>query len=138
MRFLVEAAEKRLASGLAEPAALERAALYSGGVARDFFRLLREAAFNAEGLRRTTIEDRVMESVVKHARTELQYGLYEADLRALERVRATHDLPAVEQVHLLDQSWVLELNGEELWFEVNPLLWAKLARRAADAATPLG
>ncbi len=138
VRFLVEAAGKRLAPGLAAPAALERAALYSGGVARDFFRLLREAAINAEGLKRATIDDRVMESVVKHARTELQYGLYEKDLVALESVRATHDLPAVEQVHLLDQSWVLELNGEELWFEVNPLLWAKLARRAAEAGRTLG
>jgi hypothetical protein len=138
IRFLVEAANKRLAPGLAEVAALERAALYSGGVARDFFRLLREAAFNADGLKRHTIDGRVMESVVKHARTELQYGLYEADLIALEQVRATHDLPAVEQVHLLDQSWVLELNGEELWFEVNPLLWAKLTRRAGSAGRPLG
>jgi hypothetical protein len=129
----VEAAGKRLAPGLAEPAALERAALYSGGVARDFFRLLREAAFNAEGLKRAVIDERVMESVIKHARTELQYGLYEADLAALDNVRHTHDLGGVEEVHLLDQSWVLELNGEELWFEVNPLLWAKLARRAADA-----
>jgi KAP family P-loop domain len=138
IRFLVEAANKRLTPGLAEPAALERAALYSGGVARDFFRMLREAAFNAEGLKRPTIDDRVMESVVKHAKTELQYGLYDADLTALERVRVTHDLPAVEQIHFLDQSWVLELNGEELWFEVNPLLWAKLARRAADAGHAAG
>jgi hypothetical protein len=133
VRFLVEAAGKRLAPGLAELAALEKAALYSGGVARDFFRLLREAAFNADGLKRAVIDERVMDSVIKHARTELQYGLYEADLAALDSVRHTHDLGGVEEVHLLDQSWVLELNGEELWFEVNPLLWAKLARRAADA-----
>ena len=116
----------RVEPGLFTQKAVDAAALHSGGVARDFIHLLRQAALSAivDGLDKVDAD--VMATAINKSSVEMSYGLYPNDLVALTGVRKRHDLPDKGTSTYLDRSLVLEYNGEKLWFEVNPLLWKKL------------
>ncbi len=123
--FFEEVLAGRLEPGLVEPGALEVAALYSGGVIRDFLQLLREATLWSlrDGLDRITAE--IMEEVVGEERRKLSYALYPDVLSDLSEIHDTHQIHR-DHLRYLDVSWVLECYNGGLWYEVAPILWRLL------------
>ena len=115
---------------MASDETLALAALYSGGVAREFFHLLREAALLGIVESAARVDRNLVERAIREARVRLQYGLYPSDHQALVAVHKTHQLASAPQAAYLDRSIVLEYNHDELWYEVTPLLWPLLAEWA--------
>ena len=124
--FFQAVLDRRVAKGLVGNGALDMAVLYSGGVLRDLFHLLREAALRAafDGLDQVSAE--VMEEAVQDARIKWSAGIYPEDRKALAAIRQSRELASPEQTRYLDISWVLECYNGELWYDVNPLLWKLL------------
>jgi len=115
--------------------AVRLAALYSGGVPRDFIHLLRQAVYLALTYEADKVDIQIMEDALRDARVHMSYGIYPPDFKALLQVHQSKKLPSGEQGPYLDRSWVLEYNGSDLWFDVNPLLWSLLSEPPNDVAT---
>jgi hypothetical protein len=123
--------DHRVEPQLVNDEALRLAAVYSGGVLRDCFHLLREAIDIAVHNELDTLTAVVMKNAVKQARLRESAGLYENDYTTLTEVHRSNALPNPEHARYLDQSRVLERYNDGVWFEVNPLLWKVLGDRAS-------
>lgn len=117
---------QRLEPHLIEPEAIRLAALYAGGVLRDFFRLLREGVMLAQYNELPLLDPVMLRYALKDARLNEAIGLYDADYEALASVHRTNRLPTAEDRRYLDLSLVIECHNGEPWFEANPLLWSAL------------
>jgi hypothetical protein len=134
MGFFHELLRHRVAPGLFDDESVRLAAIYSGGVLRDFFHLLREAILIARHNELDTVDAMTMREAVRDAQFRESAGLYRPDYEVFLDVHRTHSLRGAEHRHYLDESRVLECYNDEVWFEVTPLLWSLLERRARDAA----
>lgn len=126
--WMVQLARTRVPVAQAPDEALAVAALYSGGVARDMFHILREAALNALMRDLPAISKAHVDRAVHDHRVKLQYGIYPADWELLRSIRGGHQLPSMDAAALLDRSVVLEYNHDDLWFDVTPALWPLLEK----------
>lgn len=131
--FFLDLLRHRVAPGLFDEESVRLAAIYSGGVLRDFFHLLRGGILIARYNDLDTVDAMTMRETVRDARFRESAGLYGPDFGVLLKVHETHRLPGEEDRRYLDQSRVLECYNDAVWFEVNPLLWALLGERARDA-----
>lgn len=120
--FFREVVANRVEPDIIAPDALELALLYSGGVLRDFFHMLREAVFRAvqDELDQVTLE--AMEEAIGDIRRKWSYGIYPPDKEALRTILERFELQNEEQTVFLDRSWVLECENASVWYAVNPLL----------------
>lgn len=108
--------------------AIEQAAVYSGGVLREFFNLLRTAAVRAHyAYQEATVSSITFTDVVHDARIALARALYPSDYEALRAIRQRHALSGPSELKYMQASLVIEFNHQGVWFEVNPLLWEGLA-----------
>lgn len=125
----------RVAPGLFDDAAVRLAAVYSGGVLRDFFHLLRESILIAQYNDLDMVDGVTMRETVRDARFRDSAGLYAPDWEALLHVHRTHSFRSAEDRHYLDEGRVLECYNDVVWFSVQPLLWKLLEDRAKSPAT---
>jgi hypothetical protein len=127
--FFLKALARRVRLDLFEADVIREAVMYSGGVLREFFRLLGTAV----GFARDKTLDRVdmlsMTATIQEERLRESMGLYHPQWQALLYVHKAHDLGKPEDRVLLDQSRVLECRNDSVFFEVNPLLWSPLGQR---------
>lgn len=123
--FFERVLDLRVRPGLFEQPAWELAVLYSGGVIRDFFHLLRESCLWAlhEGLE--TIPVDLMEDVVAEERRKWSYAIFPATREILKGIRQSHQIQP-EDTWCLNASYALEIHNGDIWYEVNPLLWRLL------------
>lgn len=124
--------QHRVEAGVIEPEAVRLAAIYAGGVLRDFFRLLRDgidiADYNQAGILTATF----LRYAIKNAQRVETMGLYSADYAALAHVHRTNELRTPADRKYLDQARILECHNGSVWFEASPLLWSFLKGRADD------
>lgn len=124
--FLDAVLRSRLAPGLFDHEAVRKAGVYSGGVLRTFFRLLRAAAQLAMDNSLTTVDARVMRVAIKEVRLTETMSLRDAHYRALASVHRTNQIDGVADGSYLDDSYVIECYNDKVWYEANPLLWLLL------------
>lgn len=124
--YFVELVHRRVVPALIERDAIVRAAVYSGGVLRSFFYLLREAFNLADYNGFTSVEAMVMDEVVRDARRKESAGVHSNVREVLRHVHRTNLLRNEDDRRYLDQSRVLECYNGETWFEANPILWSLL------------
>ena len=122
----------RIEEGLIDTEAVRLSAIYSGGVLRDFFRLLRDAILIAEHREEEKLTATLLRYAVKNAQRAETMGLYSPDYEALAHVHRTNQLRSPADRAYLDQARVLECFNGSVWFEVSPLLWPFLKDRAND------
>jgi hypothetical protein len=113
--------------------AIRLAALYSGGVLRECFHLLREGIRLARYNKLDVLDEELMRYAIEDARLRDSAGLYAPDYEALAYVHQNNNLRTQEDRRLLDTSRVLECYNGSVWFETSPLLWQLLGERASRA-----
>jgi len=120
--FFEKVLRPRVEPGLFSPEAVRLAAIYSGGVLRNFFHLLRSAIELAEVNALDSVDARVMKAAIKTVRLHESMSLHEPQYTVLARVHQTNQLPGGDGKYL-DQGWVIECFNDKVWYEANPLLW---------------
>lgn len=131
--FFETLVHQRVNDGLIDPEAIRLAALYSGGVLRDFFHLLREGIRLARYNKLDVLDPELMTYAVEDARLRDSAGLYASDYEALTEIHQKNALRTDADRRYLDTSRVLECFNGSVWFEVAPLLWPLLGERASHA-----
>jgi hypothetical protein len=121
----------RVADGLITREAIRLGALYSGGVLREFFHLLREGIRLSRYNKLDVLDEVLMRYAIDDARLRDSAGLYAPDYEALAYVHKHNDLRTQGDRRYLDTSRVLECYNGSVWFETSPLLWQLLGERAA-------
>lgn len=131
--FFREILHRRAEPRLFDSEAVQLAVAYSGGVVRDYFRLLKEATAIAEQLGQGHVDAATLKSAIREERLRWTRTLDHEDYRALISVHRTHDRRDDDRHHrLLDLGLLLECYNDDTWYEAHPLLWASLERRARD------
>ncbi|MDC3952433.1 P-loop NTPase fold protein [Polyangium jinanense] len=115
--------DQRVARPLIDRAAIRLAAIYSGGVLRDFFRLLREGVLLATYNGLPALDGTVMRYAVEEERRKESVGMYAPDYDALVHVHRTNSLRSAADRRYLALSRVIEAFNGTVWFEANPVLW---------------
>lgn len=131
--FFEELVNHRVTEDLIAREAIRLSALYSGGVLRDFFHLLREGIRLARYNKLEVLDEELMRYAVEDARLRDSAGLYAPDYEALAHVHQHNDLRNQDDRRYLDTSRVLECYNGSVWFETSPLLWPLLGERASHA-----
>lgn len=119
----------RVEENLIAPEAIRLAAIYAGGVLRDFFHLLREGIRLARYNGLDVLDEEMMRYAVDDARFRESAGLYAPDYEALAFVHDTNELRTEADRRYLDTSRALECYNGAVWFEAAPVLWKLLQNR---------
>jgi hypothetical protein len=127
--FFRRALDQRIEPALIDDASARLAVIYSGGVLREFFRLLRSAASIARHNKLDMVDGRAVRAAVRDERRRETMGLYASDYEALQAIHHTHEMAKEEDRRYLDEARVLECYNDRTWYEVNPLLWKVLEAR---------
>ena len=127
--FFRQAVDRRVEPRLFDDAAVRLAAIYSGGVLREFFRLLRTAVRLALHNKLDTVSAQAVRGAVRDERRRESLGLLTPDYGALRAIHETHGLATDEDRRYLDEGRVLECYNDKTWYEVTPLLWKLLEPR---------
>jgi hypothetical protein len=130
--FFRQALDQRVEPRLFDDASVRLAAIYSGGVLREFFRLLRSAVSIARYNKLDMVDSRAVRAAVRDERRRETMGLYASDYEALLAIHRTHEMAKEEDRRYLDEARVLECYNDRTWYEVNPLLWKVLEARGAS------
>jgi hypothetical protein len=127
--FFRRALDQRVEPRLFDDAAVRLATIYSGGVLREFFRLLRTSVGLARYNDLDVVDDRAVRAAVRDERRRESMGLYAPDYQALLAVHQTHVMARDEDRRYLDESRVIECFNGDTWYEVNPMLWKVIEPR---------
>ncbi|MFO7567946.1 MAG: hypothetical protein R6X02_35220 [Enhygromyxa sp.] len=129
--------EQLAAQGVTAPAdplpetAVNRLAYYSGGLARDFIKLVRLAALEALDQGVDRVDDDIVDRVLREAREDKEYFMSSREIALPETVmndpdhRLPDDGPALE---LLVQRRLLAYPNETTWYFPHPLLTLALLK----------
>lgn len=129
--------EQLAAQGVAAPEdplpepVVDRLAHYSGGLARDFIKLVRLAALEALDQGVGQVDDAIVDRVLREAREDKEYFMSSREIALLEAVmtdpehRLPDDGPALE---LLVQRRLLAYPNETTWYFPHPLLTLALLK----------
>lgn len=120
---------------LPEPV-VDRLAYYSGGLARDFVKLVRLAALEAldQGVER--LDDAIVDRVLREAREDKEYFMSDREIELLEAVMTDpdHRLPGDGlALELLVQRRLLAYPNETTWYFPHPLLTLALLKPRAGS-----
>jgi len=127
--FFRAALDRRVEPRLFDDTAVRLAAIYSGGVLREFFRLLRTAVRLARHNRLDVVNAPAVRGAVRDERRRESMGLLTPDYDALRAIHETHGLASDDGRRYLDEGRVLECYNDKTWYEVTPLLWKLLEPR---------
>jgi len=124
--FFHAVVDQRVNPALIDREAVRLAAIYSGGVLRDFFRLMREGVSLTIYNRLPKLDAIVMRYAIDEERRRESIGMYALDYDALAYVHQTNALRTVEDRKYLLLSRVIEAFNGVVWFEANPVFWSVL------------
>jgi len=125
--FMKEIVSKRVSLELFEPDALEYIIDMSGGVVREFIRIIRDSAVRAITKNRDIIGKDIAVEVVNGLKNIYQAQLSDEDYQVLQEVHKTKDIKKDEQlVGLLHNLSVLEYRNDRSWCDLNPIVRAIL------------
>ncbi len=125
---MVRIFDARVGPGIIDPAVVREAAVFSGGVLRDFFSLLRFSILQAQIYKQATVDPIAWEDTLTEEKNRLVAGLYPPDKEALRAVREAHALADAGQLDYARRSLVIEHNHDGTWWEAAPMLWEWLAK----------
>lgn len=128
--FFNHIVEQRADVSLIDRDAIRLAAIYAGGVLRQFFRLLRAGVVLAMYNRLPKVDGMVMRYAVDEDRRKESVGMYESDYDALLHVHQTNTLRNADDQRYLALSRVIEAFNGTVWFEANPVFWSVLEDHA--------
>lgn len=115
---------------LFESKALEYIIDMSGGVLREYIRIIRDSAVTALTRGKTRIDKRVVEEVVNDLKNTYQSQLSEGDYEMLRKVSESKDITQDNVlVGLLHNLSVLEYTNGRIWCDLNPIVREILAEK---------
>ncbi|HSR21815.1 MAG TPA: hypothetical protein VLL49_12955 [Anaerolineales bacterium] len=113
----------RMAPGLIEPAALEAAISYSGGIFREMARIMRTAIGRARRRRAGRLDAADVEWAATEIRNEYRRILDKDDLKLLKKVSENNRMEYNERLRpLLQLLALLEYRDGDNWCDVHPVL----------------
>lgn len=121
--FFHKVVGQRIEPDLILPDAIRLAAIYSGGVLRDFLRLLREGVMLALYNDLQVLDGVAMRYAIEEERRRESIGLYTPDYEALVHIHRHNALRTVEDKRYLALARVLEFWNGKVLFDAHPLLW---------------
>lgn len=125
--FMKEIVSKRVSLDMFEPDALEYIIDMSGGVVREFIRIIRDSAVRAITRKKDLIDKDIAVEVVNGLKNIYQAQLSDEDYKVLKEVHQTKDIKRDEQlVGLLHNLSVLEYRNGQSWCDLNPIVRAIL------------
>ncbi len=127
--FFRSAVDRRAEPALFDDAAVRLAAIYSGGVLREFFRLLRTSVRLARHNHLEMVNAAAVRGAIRDERRRESMGLLTPDYAALRAIHETHGLASDDDRRYLDEGRVLECYNDKAWYEASPLLWKLLEPR---------
>jgi hypothetical protein len=114
---------QRMISELIEPAALELAVTYSGGVFRELARIMRTAIGRARRRKAAVLDLTDIEWAASEIRNEYRRILDKEDLKLLKKVSENNRMEYNERLRpLLQLLALLEYRDEENWCDIHPVL----------------
>lgn len=120
MRSIFEA---RVGPGVIDPEVVREAAVYSGGVLRDFFNLLRFAIIQAQLYKQDMVDQIAWEDTLTEEKTRFIATLYPKDKEILRAIREEHAIADFSQLDYARRSVVIEHNHDGIWWEAAPMTW---------------
>jgi GTPase SAR1 family protein len=121
--FMKEIVSKRISVDLFDPDALEYIIDMSGGVAREYVRIIRDSALRAITRGKKSITKAVAVEVVNGLKNIYQAQLSDLDYEVLMNICKTKDIKRDEQlVGLLHNLSVLEYKNDRSWCDLNPIV----------------
>ena len=121
--FMKEIVSKRVSQDLFEPDALEYILDMSGGVVREFIRIIRDSSIRALTRGKTTIDKDIAIDVVNGLKNLYQAQLSDSDYEVLLEVYETKDIKRDDKlVNLLHNLSVLEYRNGRSWCDLNPVV----------------
>ncbi len=127
-----------LPEDLIPPDLLQRAALYSSGIVRDFLRFITEALFEADLAGSDAITHEHMDAALKRQRHDLQARLNDARIQLLMAVLQRRTLPDNREADdLLMENFIVCYANGDAWFRPHELIAAYIQTFEAGAKTPL-
>lgn len=121
--FMKEIVSKRVSQDLFEPDALEYILDMSGGVVREFIRIIRDSSIRALTRGKITIDKDIAIDVVNGLKNLYQAQLSDSDYKVLLEVYKTKDIKRDDQlVNLLHNLSVLEYKNGRSWCDLNPVV----------------
>ena len=125
--FMKEIVAKRVSLEMFEPEALEYIIDMSGGVVREFIRIIRDSAVRAITRKKDLIDKDIAMEVVNGLKNIYQAQLSDEDYLVLKEVHRTKDIKRDKLlVGLLHNLSVLEYRNERSWCDLNPIVRAIL------------
>jgi GTPase SAR1 family protein len=121
--FMKEIVSKRVSLELFEPDALEYILDMSGGVVREFIRIIRDSSIRALARGKITIDKDIAIDVVNGLKNLYQAQLSDSDYKVLLEVYKTKDIKRDDKlVNLLHNLSVLEYRNGRSWCDLNPVV----------------
>ncbi|HJH32360.1 MAG TPA: hypothetical protein C5S50_09360 [Methanosarcinaceae archaeon] len=121
--FMEEIVSKRASIDLFEDDALKYIIEMSGGVVREYIRIIRDSAIRALARGKTSISKDIAVEVVNGLKNLYKAQLSDGDYKVLQDVCSTKDIKRDEQlVGLLHNLSVLEYKNAESWCDLNPIV----------------
>jgi GTPase SAR1 family protein len=121
--FMKEIVSKRVSQELFEPDALEYILDMSGGVVREFIRIIRDSSIRALTRGKITIDKDIAIDVVNGLKNLYQAQLSDSDYKVLLEVHKTKDIKRDDKlVNLLHNLSVLEYRNGRSWCDLNPVV----------------
>jgi GTPase SAR1 family protein len=121
--FMKEIVSKRVSQELFEPDALEYILDMSGGVVREFIRIIRDSSIRALTRGKITIDKDITIDVVNGLKNIYQAQLSDSDYEVLLEVYKTKDIKRDDKlVNLLHNLSVLEYRNGRSWCDLNPVV----------------
>ena len=121
--FMEEIVSKRAPTDLFEDDTLKYIIDMSGGVVREYIRIIRDSAIKALARGKTSINKDIAMEVVNGLKNIYKAQLSDADYEVLEDVCKTKDIKRDEKlVGLLHNLSVLEYKNADSWCDLNPIV----------------
>ncbi|MDR7664857.1 P-loop NTPase fold protein [Methanosarcina sp. Z-7115] len=121
--FMKQIVVKRVSLELFTPEALEYIIDMSGGVIREFIRIIRDSAVRAISRRKTLIDKDIAVEVINGLKNSYQAQLSDEDYEVLLGIYETKDIKRDERlVGLLHNLSVLEYKNGRSWCDINPIV----------------
>ncbi|MGE5458483.1 MAG: P-loop NTPase fold protein [Methanococcaceae archaeon] len=121
--FMKQIVKKRVSIDLFTPEALDYIIDMSGGVIREFIRIIRDSAVRAIARRKALIDKDIAIEVINGLKNSYQAQLSDEDYDVLLEIYKTKDIKRDEKlVGLLHNLSVLEYKNGRSWCDVNPIV----------------
>ena len=134
MDGMIEVIARRLAADtlLPTPGLKENFVTLSGGSVRQMIRLLQESVLSAQSRRIEIIDGEALKDAAQRLQQGFQRSLEEDDYKLLAHTEKTKNIKKDDEyMRLLRNTAIMEYNGSEVWYNVNPLIQPIDAFKAA-------